>query len=469
MAQIPILSGIYSDQNSDLRTSLPRNLQPVVYDSGVSKGYLSPADGLIVFATGPGTYRGGINWKGIFYAVMGTKLVTVNADKTVSVLGDVGPGGWCTFDYSFDRLAVCSGTRFYYWNGTLTQVTDPDLGPVVDFCWIDGYFLTTDGVNIVQTELNDPTQVDPLKYGSSEYDPDKVVRLLKYKNELVAVNRYTIEFFQDVGGSGFAFQRIPGAVIQRGALGTYACIKYEDSIAFVGSRRNESPSVFLISNGVETEVATREIQTLLQSYTEEELATIVLDARTDKDFSHLMLHLPDKTLVFDVVASQAVGENVWFELTTDVINGSQYRAKGIVWVYDMWLFGDPQSSNIGEFVEGVSSHYGQAVGWDFSTQIIYNEGNDAIVHELELVSLPGRATFGADPVIWTSYSHDGITWSQERATKCGKQGQYQKRIAWRTQGPIRNMRIQKFRGTSDAHIAILRLEMKAEPLLTRPQ
>lgn len=468
MTSVALLEGIYSDQNADLRASIPRNLQPVPLDSGVSKGYLSPADGLEVFASGPGTYRGGILWNGVMYAVMGTKLVTVNADGTTTTLGDVGSGGWCTFDYSFDRLGISSGGRLYYWNGTLTQVTDPDLGVVNDFCWMDGYFLTTDGTFIVQTELNDPTQVNPLKYGSSEYDPDPVVRVLKFKNELVAINRYTIEFFQNVGGTGFAFQRIPGAVIPRGAVGTYACVKYEDYIAFVGGGRNQSVSVYLAASGVYKDVATREIQTLLQDYTEEELSQIVIDARTDKDFAHLMIHLPDKTLVYDVVVSEKVGSPVWFTLTTDIENGGQYRAKGLVWAYNRWLFGDPQSSNIGQYVESNSLHYGQAVGWDFSTSILYNEGNDAIINEAELVCLPGRAALGANPVIWASYTLDGLTYSQERPTNCGRQGQYQKRVAWRTLGTIRNMRMLKFRGTSDAHFAILRLEIKTEPLQTRP-
>jgi hypothetical protein len=106
-------------------------------------------------------------------------------------------------DYSFDRLAIASGGRLYYWNGTLTQVTDPDLGVVLDVVWVDGYFMTTDGESLVVTELSDPTQVNPLKYGSSEVDPDPVVALLKLRNEVYALNRNTIEVFDNVGGEFF--------------------------------------------------------------------------------------------------------------------------------------------------------------------------------------------------------------------------------------------------------------------------
>jgi hypothetical protein len=38
--------------------------------------------------------------------------------------------------------------------------------------WIDSFFMTTDGTYVIVTELSDPMQVKPLKYGSAEEDPD---------------------------------------------------------------------------------------------------------------------------------------------------------------------------------------------------------------------------------------------------------------------------------------------------------
>jgi hypothetical protein len=171
--QIQILNGIYTDNGPDLRTSYPVNMVPVPKQSGISAGFLRPGDGIVANGTGPGIDRGGINWNGVCYRVMGTKLVTVASNGAVTVLGDVGGpvNTLVTMDYSFDRLAIASGGRLYYWNGALTQVTDPDLGVVLDVVWVDGYFMTTDGTSLVVTELSDPTQVNPLKYGSSEVDP----------------------------------------------------------------------------------------------------------------------------------------------------------------------------------------------------------------------------------------------------------------------------------------------------------
>lgn len=464
--QIPILNGIYTDNGPDLRTSYPVNLVPVPKQSGISNGFLRPADGIVQDGTGPGVDRGGINWNGTCYRVMGTKLVTVTSNGTVTVLGDVGGpvNTLVTFDYSFDRLAIASGGRLYYWNGALTQVTDPDLGVVLDVVWVDGYFMTTDGTSLVVTELADPTQVNPLKYGSSEVDPDPVVALLKLRNEVYALNRNTIEVFDNVGGDFFPFQRIDGAQVQKGVIGTFGCCVFVETVAFLGSGRNEAPGIYLGANSQAQKISTQEIDQILLGYTETQLATVKLEARNDKAHQHLYVHLPDRTMVYDAAASAELRTSVWFTLTTSTVGFSQYRARNIVWAYDKWLVGDPQSSNIGYFVQDIGSHWGSIVRWEFGTMIAYNEGNGAIFNELELVALTGRVALGVDPIITTSYSVDGASWSQERPIRAGTTGNTRKRLAWFQQGHMRNWRIQRFRGDTQAHLSFARLEAQIEPL-----
>jgi hypothetical protein len=465
--QIPIFNGVYADATPELRTAYPVNMVPVPKQSGISNGFLRPADGIVANGTGPGTDRGGIDWNGLCYRVMGTKLVIVAENGTVTILGDVGgpTDSLVTFDYSFDLLAVASGGRLYYWNGTtLIQVTDPDLGVVIDFCWVDGYFMTTDGANLIVTELNDPFSVNPLKYGSSEVDPDPVVALLKLRNEVHALNRHTIEVFDNVGGSLFPFSRIDGAQIQKGVVGTFACCVYIDRIAFLGSGRNEAPAIYVGASAQTQKISTQEIDQLLLTYTESQLASVKLEVRNDKAHQHLYVHLPDRTIVYDAAASEVLGDQVWFILSSTVAGFSQYRARNLVWAYDKWLIGDPESNAVGYLVQSVGSHWGQQVRWEFSTLIAYNEGNGVIFNRLELVSLTGSVALGKNPQISTSYSIDGRAWSQDRSIAVGTTGSTAKRLVWLRQGHMRNWRIQRFNGDSDAHISFIRLEAQLEPL-----
>ena len=468
MTQIPILNGIFTDNGPDFRTSYPVNLIPVPKANGISEGFLRPADGLIANGTGPGVDRGGINWNGVCYRVMGSKLVTVGPTGTITILGDVGnDGNLVTLDYDFDQLGIASNNNLFFWNpttSTLSQNTDPDLGPVLDMVWVDGYWMTTDGEFLVVTDLGNPLAVNPLKYGSSEIDPDPVVALLKLRNEIYALNRYTIEVFDNVGGDLFPFQRIEGAQIEKGVVGTHACCVYLENIAFLGSGFNESPGIYIGANSQTQKISTQEIDMLLLEYTEAQLAEVKLEARNDRSHQHLYVHLPNKTVVYDASASQDLGQPVWFILTSSLVDYSQYRARNLVWCYDKWLVGDPANSNVGYMSQDISSHYGQKVRWEFATTILYNEGRGAIITNLELVGLTGSVAFGLDPTINTSYSTDGQTWSQQKFIKAGKQGQRAKRLVWFQQGWMRNWRIQRFQGNSDAHIAFARLEAQIEGL-----
>lgn len=465
--QIPILKGIYTNEASDFRVDYPRNMVPVPVEQGISAGYLRPGDGVIGYPdVGPGVNRGGINWNDTCYRVMGSKLVSVSSSGSITIIGDVtGATAQVTIDYSFDYLSISSNNNLYLYNGTtLQQNTDPDLGIVIDHIWIDGYFMATDGENLVVTELGDPFSVNPLKYGSSEVDPDRVLALKKLRNEAYALNRHTIEAFQNVGGSGFPFSPIDGTKAYLGVIGTKACCNFMEYIAFMGNGKKESVSVYIFNGSSPIKIATREIDLILSDYSESVLSNVLLESRAYASHQHLYIHLPDKTLVYDGAASQAVGEPVWFTLDSGVLTSSQYRARNFVWCYDKWLIGDTKTNSTGYFDNETSNHWGSSIGWSFSTGIIYNQSNGAIIHELELVSLPGRTSVSADPVIWTEYSLDGESWSSPKSIRSGNRGQRKKRLVWFQQGIFRNYRIQRFYGNSDSLLSIARLEAKIEAL-----
>ncbi|MEQ1073796.1 packaged DNA stabilization protein [Acinetobacter pittii] len=396
--QIPIISGIYANSSSDFRTSYPRNLIPVPKEQGISNGYLRPAEGIFQIASLPGLNRGAINWNGQLYVVAGNKLCKILSNNEVVELGIIPGNSQVSIDYSFDRLAIAANRELYYFDGTnLNQVTDNDLGECLDVIWIDGYFMTTDGNNLVVTELDDPEQVNALKYGSSEIDPDPVKSLLKLNGEVYALNRYTTEAFSNVGGEFFPFQRIDGAMLNKGSIGTHTCCEYMGAIAFLGSGRNEPLSIWLGSGGNVQKIATREIDQIIHQYPEDTLENaVLLETRAVDGHIWLYVHLPDSTLVYDAAASQIVGQPVWFILSSG-IGETQYQARNHVWCYDRWIVGHSTLGLLGELTNETSEHWGAIVEWQFGTQVIYNESFGAIFHEIELVALAGRVAFGNNP------------------------------------------------------------------------
>lgn len=459
MVQIPILAGIYVDGNGDFQLSYPVNREPIITDSGLSKGYLRPAPGVTLLGTGPGPDRGGKLWQGTCYRVMGQELVTVSAAGATQSLGAISGTDLATLDFSFDRLAINADLKLWYLHdGALQQVTDPDLGIVIDMLWVDGYFMTTDGTSLVVTELNDPTQIDPLKYGSSEESPDPITGLMKVHGEVHALNRTTIEVFTNIGGTGFPFQRNAGALIEKGCVGPRAKAYIAETYAFVGGGLNEAVGVYFAGAGTALKVSTTIIDDLLAELTDDELYHIQVEARADSDEQRLIIHLPTMSLCHYVNASKLHKEPVWAILASGIEFDQPYLPRSAIRAYGQWIVGD-KNGRIGQYDFGVSTQFGDTTGWRFDTQLLYNGSAWAILGDLELVGTPGR-----NSDIFFSCTTDGVTWGQETQIYGGTTGQRNTRMVTRPRRRFSNWMGLRFRGADDGTSSFARLEVDVEAL-----
>jgi len=461
--RIPIVSGVKVSEHGDFLTSYPVNREPVLKDTGISDGYLACPPGIRQVATGLGADRGGINWDGVCYRVSGSKLIRVNSDWTVVVLGDVGTGGVCTFDYSFDNLIIRSDWRLYYWNATagLRQVTDPDLGAVIDVQWIDGYTMTTDGEFVVVTDLNNPMSVNPLRYGSSEESPDPITGLGRMHGECYVFNRYTIQVIQNVGGNGFPFQTVKTATIPYGCVGPLAKCKFLGTYAFVGGQEGAAPGVYLMGAGDANKISSGEVDLALAALGEDDLAGVWVESRSHEDEQRLLVHLPTCTWAFSSQVSRRSSVKTWCQYVSGKDDRRAYQGRGVVYCYGEWIVGST-SGQIGVLDPSTAQHFGQDVMWRFDTTLLYNEARGALINSLELVGTPGRGD--SDSRVFFSYTKDGETWSVERATSSGKLGERRKRVAWRLGIRGENYMGMRFRGVDGSLMGIARLEAEVEPL-----
>ncbi|CAB4140460.1 Bacteriophage P22, Gp10, DNA-stabilising [uncultured Caudovirales phage] len=461
MPTIPLLGGMIAGPKAEFVASPPVNLEPVVFptENGIAEGQLRAMPGAIPFATGPGVDRGAVLWNDTHYRVMGTKLVSVSASGAITELGDVGGTGPVRFDYGFDRLAIRSGEKLFYWNGTaLVEVTDPDLGVVKDVIWTDGYFMTTDGTFIVVTELTDPTAVDPRRYGSAEEDPDMIVGLLKFRGEVYALGRHSTEVFQNVGGTVFPFQVSQGATIPYGCISATAKCLFAESFAFVGSARDEALGVYVAGDGTAIKISDEALDDAIAA--ELSPSAIVLEARTYGNERRLLVHMSSATWVYYFEASRAAGRPIW----TIARSGSAYRIRNALQVGSRIICGDTDSAALGILSEEVDSHFGADTEWRFDTVLLYNRARGLIVHDVELTGLPGRAPFGSQSTAFLSFTRDGETWSQERACRMGGRGERGRRLRWSPHSRATKWLGMRFRGVGLALPGFASLEVEVEPL-----
>lgn len=461
--QIPLLAGAVTDPAGNFSAAYPVNLEPCVVESGISQGFLRSAPGIRALATGPGADRGAFVALSGQFRVMGTKFVRVDG-AAVTTLGDVGGTTPVTLDQSYDLVAIASNGNLFYWNGSnVSQVTDPDLGTVIDMIWIDGYFMVTDGDTVAVTELNDPWSVDPLKYGSSDVDPDPIIAFRSVRGEVYFLNRFTIENMQNVGGTGFPFVRNPGGMIPKGCVGTHATCDFLESFAFVGGGRDEELSVYWASGGSATSLSTPQIDRELAALTEAQQAAIELETYIAQHEQRLFVHLPDKTLVYSHQATLANGSPVWHVLASGAAADGPFPARHFVLAENRWV-GGATDGQLGYFDNTIETQFGEVAGWRFETVFLFNETRGGIIQALELVGLPGLAPLGLQPTAFLSMTFDGQTWGQERAISTGERGQRLKRVQWRPKVMFRNYAGLRFRGANTAMVSWARLEAQIEPL-----
>lgn len=480
--QLPLLHGIYSDIGAEFRTSYPRNLVPVLKETGISKVFLRSAEGLTRFDDQTtaiiGTDRGGINWQGTCYRVIGTNFVSVSAAGKVTVIGQVPDDGKpvsLAYGYSNQGIGIVSAGTFWFYtterpDGTtgaikLQQCTDSDVGVPVDLLWMGGYFVLFDGSFSYVTDLDNQFNINSQKYGSDSNSPDPLNGGLDYRNELYLCNRYTIAVMDNVGGTGYPFAENVGAAIQKGVIGPQAKCITSQGFAFVGSAKEEAPSVFLsVGLGIATPIATREIQTVLGTYTETQLAAVTLEYRAEKEQQFIYLHLPDYTFVYDVSSSQMAGEPIWFLLDSSADGSGAWRAWHPVYCYGKFIFGDKLDQRIGALSATTAQQYGVDSRWQFDTIAVYNEAHGVIMNSLELIGTYGRAALGEKPTMAMQYTDDGLSWSMARFISMGAQGKTKKRAQWRPKHFFRNFRGYRFSGYNASPISFAALEAQPEKL-----
>lgn len=461
MTAIPLLSGIAATEQAEFAVRYPLNLEPVAIDNKIAKGQLRATSGAIQLGTGPGIDRGGITWKAQHYRVMGTKLVKVDAAGASITIGDVGGAGPVRIEEGFDRIGIRSGNSLWYYNGaSLVQVTDIDLGIVVDLMWIDSYWMTTDGNSLVVPDLSDPTSVQPLKYGSAESDPDPITGLFKVREEAHAIGRFSIQPLQNIGGNGFPFRSVEGATIACGCVSATAKTGFAGSFAFVGSPRpapngTASLGVYVAGQGDADKISTRAVDDALAKVVDP--TSIVLESRAYRDEERLFVHLPDESWVFLSKATLKVQEAVWYRATS---GEGQYRIRNAVTAYGKIIVGDTESAALGTLSDDVSTHFGQEPGWAFDAGLIPGGG---ILHSAELIGLPGRGPHGEESTIFMSMTRDGETFSIERGISAGRAGERRKRLQWRPHSRFTVMLGLRFRGTGAMMPGFAKLEAVIAP------
>lgn len=459
---ISLIKGDRIGSETDYRDYLPVNMTAVNRPIFGVQGYMLQYPGLTQYGTGTGIDRGGI-WNERFenhYRVSGERFISVAEDGTVAELGNITGADTVSLPYSFNTQGIVANNRFFLYDPTngFREVIDPDLGDPLDAVWVDGFYFFTDGDFIYHTDITDESSIDPLKFATAEFMPDPSNGVAKtIDNKVMVFGRYTTEFFINDASTNFSFSRVETRALKIGIVGTHCKAEMSDQWYILGGRKEESVSVYSLGIGSATKVASREVDKIIGTYTETELTGVVVEARVEDNYSHLIIHLPNHVLLYNEDVARTAGKDqAWSILKSDVLGDNPWRAKHGVFEprKGVWVYGDKEDERIGIFDETVATHYGEIAEWLLYTPFVFIDS--ASIDKLEIETTPGHNTTD-DATVAFSLSYDGVTFGKEWFESYGTPNEYNKRFILRRLGYVRDWFGSKLRGATTSRMAFSRL------------
>jgi len=455
---INLIKGDKIGSETDYRDALPVNMYAVSRPMFGVAGYMIQIAGLTQFATGSGIDRGGI-WNDRFeehYRLSGNDFIQVAKDGTVTTLGSIGGIDTASLDYSFNTQAIIANNKYYLYDSVngFRRVADPDVGAPIDVVWIDGYYCFTDGEYIYHTDITDEEAIDPLKFATAEFMPDKSLGCGKTQdNKWIVFGRYSMEYFRNAASADFAFERVQQRAQKIGIVGTHCKVEVGGNWYILGGRKEEAVSVHAVSIGSAQKVATREVDKIIGQYTETALRDSVVETYEEDGYTFILIHLPSHTLQFNQTIAKTAGiDNAWTILKSDVEGDKPYRA--IHGVFDVnlgeWVYGDKRDEKIGILDNTVATHYDEVAEWLLFTPFYYLDSQS--MDEIEIETVAGHTTFD-DAKVFISFSYDGVTQGTAYAEEYGMQNEYGKRWIVRRMGYVRDWVSIKLRGACKSRMA----------------
>jgi hypothetical protein len=382
---------------------------------GKSNVVLHGTPGLKLVSTyGTGPIRGIRHMAGAMYVVSGGSLY----DAAGIVLGAIDGSGSVSMSDNGTQLVIVTsaGTGYVYSvAGGCTQITDPDWPGASSVDYLDGYFLFSEpdsGIFFISA-LYDGTNFDALDFASAESAPDNLVRVFVDHREVWLLGTDTCEIWDNTGAQAFPFERIPGAINERGLRAKFSVAKADNSIYWL----DRDGIVRRAAEGyTPVRISTHAIE---YAIAKGDTASAEAIAYVQEGHEFYALTVPGAgTFVYDAATQ------LWHE--RESYGEGRWRASGFSRNDGVQYVGDFEDGRVYEL--DLDTY--QDVAEILFPPISY-EGERFRVHSVRLDMETG--THGS-PQVMMQTSTDGKTWSNEQWRDFGALGEYSKRVIWRRLG-----------------------------------
>lgn len=444
MTQLPLMKGLGKDYgNADYVDLLPVNMLATPKEVLNASGYLRSFPGLIKRNDVDGVSRGAQynTAQNAVYRVLGGSLY-----KGIDVVSAVPGVNRTSMAYSAtsQAVAVNGELSLYRYDGTVKTLSNwvgsdyeqYEIGSVRDVCRLRGrYIWVKDGTdNFGVTDLEDESHPDRYRaIYQAESQPDGIQGCGVWRDFVVMFGTSTIEYFALTGAtdtSAAIYVAQPSYMVTKGIAGTYCKTPFADSYAFISHPATGAPSVYVISSGQVAPIASASVEKLLRSYSQEELASGVMETLRFDSHEMLIIHLARHVLCYDAAAS---GSGPQWSILKSGIGDDVHRAIDYMFEGNSISVADKQSGITGTLSFDISSQYDAQAEHLLYTPLF--KADNARVFDFELEAATGVAQEAER--LFISATVDGINYGREQMLRANAPFVYDQRVLWRRIGRIR--------------------------------
>lgn len=465
------IGGAYTLQSVNIDCQRCVNLYPQINEQQTATdgeiGALIQTPGLKLLGTcGSGPIRAIYTTStGGMAVVSGSEVYRVTTGWNFIKLGDLlTNAGPVSMVDNGTQLIIVDGANGYVIvlaTGVVTRITDAGF-PGGDTVVFNGsYFIVNNPATnqfAYSASWNGMTW-DPLNFISAEANPDPVVAVRDFKNQLAVLGSQSIEFYWN-SGADTTFSRIDGSLIEYGCSAPQTVVKFANSMLFVGGGTTGAGIVFQVDGYVPKRISNHGVELAIQGYGDISKATAYVYQENGHAFYILNFPNAATSWAYDISTGQ------WHERCYLGLDGNfqRHRAETYAFGFGTHVVGDYLNANIYALDDKTYSDNGRPKKWLRRAPHISANAHRLFFSKVQLMAqvgygLDGLPAVGIDPQVELRYSDDyGHTWSSPRARSLGKLGEYAKRIIWRALGSSRQ-RVFEVSGSDPVAVALLGLEL----------
>ena len=238
----PLPDGSYSDATRPWTQQDVVNYFPTLAElpGSRSRVKLEPVPGLKPYAVvGDGPHRGARDVEGRAFVVSGNQLYRVSATGVAIPIGTIPGTGFVSMTHNQvaggNELVIGTRDNSYVYSTVTDTLTATGVGlSSVDFLGQMVLGLSTDRRFWRHSALADATSYSDLDVYSAESAPDRIVGGIASQSEWLAFGERTIETFVNQPTENAAFQRVSGAVVEKGCANGNTIRRLDNSVFWLG-------------------------------------------------------------------------------------------------------------------------------------------------------------------------------------------------------------------------------------------